>query len=65
MNQWKSAHANTEHLRNLYRAMVGGCLFGVSRRALSPRNGCQHGPKPSIFAMANPDPEITPEEAQQ
>ncbi len=65
MNQWKSAHAaNTPH-RTLEEAMVGADVFlGVSAKgAVTPEMVASMADNPVIFAMANPDPEITPEEA--
>ncbi len=65
MNQWKSAHAaNTDH-RTLGEAMVDADVFlGVSAKgAVTAEMVESMGPHPVIFAMANPDPEITPEEA--
>ncbi|HEY8615492.1 NADP-dependent malic enzyme [Phenylobacterium sp.] len=64
MNQWKSAHAVDTPHRTLAEAMVGADVFiGLSvKGALTPDLVRQMAPKPIIFAMANPDPEITPEE---
>ncbi|MEM6728693.1 MAG: phosphate acyltransferase, partial [Pseudomonadota bacterium] len=66
MNQWKSAHAIKTDLRTLEEAMVGADVFlGVSAKgAVTPAMVESMAPDPVIFAMANPDPEITPEEAQ-
>ncbi|MBL1435775.1 MAG: NADP-dependent malic enzyme [Rhodobacteraceae bacterium] len=65
MNQWKSAHAANTELRTLEEAMVGADVFlGVSAKgAVTPEMVKSMAPHPVIFAMANPDPEITPEEA--
>ena len=65
MNQWKSAHAISTELRSLDDAMVGADVFlGVSvKGAVTPAMVESMAPDPVIFAMANPDPEITPEEA--
>jgi malate dehydrogenase (oxaloacetate-decarboxylating)(NADP+) len=65
MNQWKSAHAISTELRNLDDAMVGADVFlGVSvKGAVTPAMVESMALDPVIFAMANPDPEITPEEA--
>ena len=67
MNQWKSAHAVDTPLRTLEEAMVGADIFfGLSAKgALSPNMIKAMAPNPIIFAMANPDPEITPEDAQK
>ncbi len=66
MNQWKSAHAVQTGARTLAEAMVGADVFlGVSAKgAVTPDMVASMGDDPVIFAMANPDPEITPEEAQ-
>ena len=65
MNQWKSAHAANTDLRRLDEAMVGADVFlGVSAKgAVTPAMLESMADDPVIFAMANPDPEITPEEA--
>ena len=62
MDQWKSAHAvRTEH-RTLHEALEGADIFlGLSAAgALKPEMIEKMAPKPIIFAMANPDPEILP-----
>jgi malate dehydrogenase (oxaloacetate-decarboxylating)(NADP+) len=66
MNQWKSAHAIDTPLRSLSEAILGADIFfGLSAKgALTPAMVKSMGPHPIIFAMANPDPEITPEEAR-
>ncbi|MEL7252669.1 MAG: NADP-dependent malic enzyme [Pseudomonadota bacterium] len=65
MNQWKSAHAVKTDLRTLEEAMNGADVFlGVSVKGAVTQEMVQSMAKdPVIFAMANPDPEITPEEA--
>ncbi|MDF1668065.1 MAG: NADP-dependent malic enzyme [Roseovarius sp.] len=65
MNQWKSAHAANTKLRTLEEAMNGADVFlGVSvKGAVTPEMVASMNDNPVIFAMANPDPEITPEEA--
>ena len=65
MNQWKSAHAVKTGLRSLDDAMKGADVFlGVSAKgAVTPEMVANMAENPVIFAMANPDPEITPEEA--
>jgi malate dehydrogenase (oxaloacetate-decarboxylating)(NADP+) len=67
MNQWKSAHAVVSLARNLAEAMVGADVFlGCSvKGALTPAMVASMAPNPIIFALANPDPEITPEEVRQ
>ena len=64
MNQWKSAHAVETDARTLADAIKGAdVFFGLSvRGALTPEMVASMAPNPIIFAMANPDPEITPEE---
>ncbi len=66
MNQWKSAHAVGTDLRTLEEAMDGADVFlGVSVKGAVTQKMVESMAKdPVIFAMANPDPEITPEEAQ-
>ncbi|WP_417597690.1 NADP-dependent malic enzyme [Pararhodobacter oceanensis] len=65
MNQWKSAHAAETDLRTLEEAMDGADVFlGVSAKgAVTAEMVASMADNPVIFAMANPDPEITPEEA--
>ena len=67
MNQWKSAHAVKTDLRSLKEAMHGADVFlGVSvKGAVTQEMVKNMADNPVIFAMANPDPEITPEEAQE
>ena len=66
MNQWKSAHAVDTSARTLAEAMVGADVFiGLSSKGvLTTEMVASMAPNPIIFAMANPDPEITPEEAR-
>ncbi|MXU64700.1 NADP-dependent malic enzyme [Oceanomicrobium pacificus] len=65
MNQWKSAHAARTEARSLEEAMKGADVFlGVSAKgAVTAEMVASMAPDPVIFAMANPDPEITPEDA--
>ncbi|MFN3859290.1 MAG: NADP-dependent malic enzyme [Caulobacter sp.] len=67
MNQWKSAHAVDTPHRSLAEAMVGADVFiGLSAKgAVTREMVASMAPNPLIFAMANPDPEITPEEVAQ
>jgi malate dehydrogenase (oxaloacetate-decarboxylating)(NADP+) len=67
MNQWKSAHAVSTDLRTLEDAMEGADVFlGVSvKGAVTPEMVKSMADNPVIFAMANPDPEITPEQAHE
>jgi len=64
MNQWKSAHAVETKARTLAEALDGAdVVFGLSAKgALTPEMIASMAPNPIIFAMANPDPEILPEE---
>src|SRR5712671_889609 len=64
MNQWKSGFAIKTKARTLDDALTGAdVLFGLSvKGAVTPEMVKSMAPKPIIFAMANPDPEITPEE---
>ncbi len=66
MNQWKSAHAVETDLRTLADALKGAdVFFGLSvKDAVTPEMAKSMADKPLIFAMANPDPEISPEAAQ-
>ena len=65
MNQWKSAHAVVTTARTLEEAMKGADVFlGVSAKgAVTQDMVVSMADNPVIFAMANPDPEITPEDA--
>ncbi|TCT11962.1 allosteric NADP-dependent malic enzyme [Tepidamorphus gemmatus] len=67
MNQWKSAHAVDTDARTLADAMKGAdVVFGLSAKgAFTPEMIASMAPNPIIFAMANPDPEITPEEVAE
>jgi malate dehydrogenase (oxaloacetate-decarboxylating)(NADP+) len=64
MNQWKSAHAVKTSARTLAQALEGAdAFFGLSAKgAVTPDMVRSMAAKPIIFAMANPDPEITVEE---
>jgi malate dehydrogenase (oxaloacetate-decarboxylating)(NADP+) len=66
MNQWKSAHAVDTPHRTLAEAMVGADVFlGLSAKgAVTADMVRSMASQPIIFAMANPDPEITPEEVK-
>jgi malate dehydrogenase (oxaloacetate-decarboxylating)(NADP+) len=67
MNQWKSAHAAKTSARTLADALAGAdAFFGLSVKGSVTRDMVKSmAPKPIIFAMANPDPEITPEEVAE
>ena len=64
MNQWKSAHAAETKARSLADALVGAdVVFGLSVKGAFTAEMIKSMAKdPIIFAMANPDPEIGPEE---
>jgi malate dehydrogenase (oxaloacetate-decarboxylating)(NADP+) len=66
MNQWKSAHAVETKTRSLAEALEGAdVFFGLSAAGAVTRDMVRAmADKPIIFAMANPDPEITPEDAR-
>jgi malate dehydrogenase (oxaloacetate-decarboxylating)(NADP+) len=66
MDQWKSAHAADTDARTLAEALVGADVFlGLSAAgALKPEMVMAMAKRPIIFAMANPDPEITPPDAK-
>ncbi|ARN80012.1 NADP-dependent malic enzyme [Methylocystis bryophila] len=67
MNQWKSAHAVETKARTLAEALEGADVFyGLSvKGALTPAMLRGMAKDPIVFAMANPDPEISPEEARE
>ena len=66
MNQWKSAYATDTKDRTLEQAMKGAhVFFGVSvGGAVSKKMVKSMAKTPVIFALANPDPEITPEDVR-
>lgn len=65
VDQWKSAHAAETEARSLEEALVGADVFlGLSAAgALKPEWVKKMADHPIIFAMANPTPEITPDDA--
>ncbi len=67
MNQWKSAHAVKTKARTLAEAAEGAdILVGLSAKGAFTREMIKAmTARPLIFAMANPDPEITPEEVRE
>jgi len=67
MNQWKSAHAIETKARTLQEAFEGADVaFGLSQKGAFTIDMVKAmAEKPIIFAMANPDPEITVEEVAQ
>jgi malate dehydrogenase (oxaloacetate-decarboxylating)(NADP+) len=64
MNQWKSAHAAETKARTLADAFKGAdiCLGLSAKGAFTADMVKSMGEKPIIFALANPDPEISAEE---
>lgn len=64
MNRWKEERAADTDLRTLEEAMKGADVFlGLSvKGAVSKKMVESMAANPVIFAMANPDPEITPED---
>jgi malate dehydrogenase (oxaloacetate-decarboxylating)(NADP+) len=64
MNQWKSAHAIDTSARTLEQALEGADVFlGLSAKgAMTQAMVKAMAANPIIFACANPDPEITPED---
>jgi malate dehydrogenase (oxaloacetate-decarboxylating)(NADP+) len=67
VNQWQSAHAVKTERRSLADALVGADVFmGLSAaNALPAELLLKMADKPIVFAMANPDPEITPPDAKR
>ncbi len=67
MNQWKSAYAVKTSARSLADALKGADVFyGLSAKgAVTKEMVASMADKPIIFAMANPDPEITAEEVAE
>jgi malate dehydrogenase (oxaloacetate-decarboxylating)(NADP+) len=66
MNQWKAAYASDTRARSLAEALEGAdvCIGLSVKGAVTQDMVKRMAAKPLIFAMANPDPEITPEEAR-
>ena len=67
MNQWKSAFAVETKARTLADALKGAdAFFGLSAAGTVSKEMVKSmAAKPIIFAMANPDPEITPEDVAE
>ncbi len=67
LNQWKSVHAIETKKRTLDEAIDGADVFlGLSSKSiLSKKMVKKMAKNPIIFACANPDPEITPEEVEE
>lgn len=63
MDQWKTPHAVDTDKRTLREAMEGADVFlGLSVAGIVDADMvASMAPNPIIFAMANPDPEVTPE----
>jgi malate dehydrogenase (oxaloacetate-decarboxylating)(NADP+) len=66
MNPYKERFAINTSLRTLAEAMQNADVFlGLSvKGAITPEMVCSMAARPIVFAMANPDPEITYEEAK-
>ena len=66
LNQWKAAHAAETDKRSLAEALEGAdCFLGLSvAGALTQDMVASMADEPIIFAMANPDPEILPEDVR-
>ncbi len=64
IDQWQAAHVTETPHRTLAEAMVGAdVVLGLSAKgAITKEMVASMAPNPIIFAMANPDPEITPED---
>jgi malate dehydrogenase (oxaloacetate-decarboxylating)(NADP+) len=64
MNEWKAKHAIETDARSLSDALVNAdVLIGLSvKDAVTKEMISKMAKRPIIFAMANPDPEISPEE---
>jgi malate dehydrogenase (oxaloacetate-decarboxylating)(NADP+) len=67
INQWKAAFASETKARSLSDALEGADVFlGLSAKgAVTQAMVAKMAKQPIIFAMANPDPEITPEEVRE
>jgi malate dehydrogenase (oxaloacetate-decarboxylating)(NADP+) len=67
MNKYKERFASNTEARNLTQALVGADVFvGLSvAGAVTPDMLKGMNPDPIVFAMANPDPEITPDDAKK
>ena len=67
LDQWKSAHAVETEARTLADALVGADVFlGLSAADVVSQDMVRSmADEPIIFAMANPDPEISPPLARE
>src|SRR6185436_1321838 len=63
MDRWKERYARNTTARTLGDVIAGADVFlGLSAAGvLKPAMAAQMATRPLIFALANPDPEITPE----
>lgn len=66
MNSYKERFAHETPFRTLDEVMEGADVFiGLSARgAVTPEQIARMAPRPIIFALANPDPEILPDEVR-
>lgn len=66
MNEWKELQACDTHLRTLSEAMKNADVFiGLSVKGAVTQDMVKSmAAKPIIFALANPDPEITPDDVR-
>ncbi|MCY3019770.1 MAG: NADP-dependent malic enzyme, partial [Planctomycetota bacterium] len=67
VKEWYAAHTNPERLRGRIADVIGGAdvFIGVSAPGLlSVQDVTRMAPRPLVFALANPMPEIMPEEAE-
>ena len=67
LDQWKSAHALETPHKTLKDALKGADIaFGLSAKgAFTNEMMLSMNDKPIVFAMANPDPEINPDELRK
>ncbi len=67
MNKWKEKHASSTKCRTLEEAFEGADVFlGLSQKGAVTKDMVKKmSDRPIVFAMANPDPEITPEEVKE
>ncbi|SER36517.1 malate dehydrogenase (oxaloacetate-decarboxylating)(NADP+) [Faunimonas pinastri] len=67
MDRWKSVYAQETELRTLAEVIEGADVFlGLSAaNVLKPEMVKRMGPRPLIMALANPNPEIMPKDAQE
>jgi len=67
LDQWKSAHAIDTKVRTLEEAITGADVFlGLSKKNIFTKDMVKKMAKnPIIFACANPDPEIKPEDVKE